>query len=255
MEKITRKTLLYKSRVEYSDYCINHVQGCAHGCKFPCYALNMSKTFGTVKTYEDWIQPKLVENALELLDKEIPKYKDKIKFVHLCFSTDPFMYNYPEVSEMSLKIIEKLNANGIKVHSLTKGIYPVELTDKRRFSLDNEYGITLISLDESFRQRFEPFTAPYGERVNGIKTLHNAGLKTWVSIEPYPTPNIIEQNLEEITNQISFVDKIVFGRLNYNKLVSQFKNNKQFYENCINFLANFCQERGKEFCVNKSQTI
>ena len=110
---INRSSLLYKSKVEYADFCINHVEGCAHGCRFPCYAFNMAKRFGKVKTYAEWCKPKLVKNALELLDKEIPKYKNEIKYVHLCFTTDPFMYKYPEVTDMTLNIIHKLNSNGI----------------------------------------------------------------------------------------------------------------------------------------------
>ena len=38
MQTIERKTLLYHSGVEYSDFCLNHVEGCSHGCKYPCYA-------------------------------------------------------------------------------------------------------------------------------------------------------------------------------------------------------------------------
>jgi DNA repair photolyase len=60
----------------------------------------MKKRCGIVKTYEEWCKPKIVSNSLELLDKEIPKYKDKIKYVHLCFSTDPFMYQQPEVCNL-----------------------------------------------------------------------------------------------------------------------------------------------------------
>ena len=78
MQKIQRKSLLYKSTVEYADYCINHAEGCSHGCKFPCYAMNMKKRCGIIRDYNDWIKPKIVSNALELLDKEIPKLKDKI---------------------------------------------------------------------------------------------------------------------------------------------------------------------------------
>ena len=37
-EYIERKTLLYKTGVEYGDYTINHLQGCSHGCRYPCYA-------------------------------------------------------------------------------------------------------------------------------------------------------------------------------------------------------------------------
>ena len=38
---IERKTMLYKTGVEYGDYTMNHIQGCAHGCKYPCYAFMM----------------------------------------------------------------------------------------------------------------------------------------------------------------------------------------------------------------------
>ena len=75
MKKIIRKTLLYKSGVEYADYAINHAEGCSHGCTYPCYAMMMKKRCGVIKTYKDWLTPKIVGNALELLDKEIPKYK------------------------------------------------------------------------------------------------------------------------------------------------------------------------------------
>src|SRR3989338_465335 len=92
MNSIKKKTLLYKSGVEYADFAINHALGCSHGCRFPCYAMMIAKRYGKVRNYNDWIKPKIVSNALELLDKEIPRYKNKIKFVHLSFMTDPFMY-------------------------------------------------------------------------------------------------------------------------------------------------------------------
>ena len=64
---IKRKTLIYKTGVEYGDYTLNHVQGCSHGCKYPCYAYMMAKRFGKVKNYEEWIQPQIVENTAENL--------------------------------------------------------------------------------------------------------------------------------------------------------------------------------------------
>src|SRR5215208_7312186 len=109
METIKRKTLLYKTGVSGMDYCLNPVQGCSHGCRYPCYAFSMAKRYGRSKSYDEWCKPKLVENALELLEKEIPKLRSKIRTVHLCFSTDPFMAGYPEISALSMKIIEKIN--------------------------------------------------------------------------------------------------------------------------------------------------
>lgn len=246
MKKIERKSLLYKTGVEYGDYTINHVQGCAHGCKFPCYAMMMAKRFGKVKTYDEWCEPKLAENALEILDKEIPKLKNKIESVHLCFSTDPFMYGYDEVSQMSIKIIQKLNVSGIKCTALTKGILPIELAT---LSPANEYGITLVSLDESFRKEMEPNTAPYPERIQALRALHDAGCKTWISIEPYPTPNFIEQDLNEILDAIGFCDKIIFGRLNYNKKVSEYKEYKTFFNQLAQQVIAYCESNGKQYHI------
>jgi len=184
MLKIKRKSLLYKSGVEYADYCLNHVEGCSHGCRFPCYAMNMKKRCGVIKDYNDWIKPKIVENALELLDKEIPKLKHKIKVVHLCFTTDPFMYKQKEVSDLTLKIIDRLNKDNIRCTVLTKGIYPKELADVEKYGKNNEYAITLVSLNKDFKKDFEPFSAPYESRIKALKYLHDHGLRTWVSMEP-----------------------------------------------------------------------
>ena len=249
MKTILRKTLLYKSGVEYGDFCINHVEGCAHGCRFPCYAMMMKKRCGIIKSYKDWIKPKIVANALELLDKEIPRYKHKIKFVHLCFSTDPFMYKYPEVSDLTLKIIERLNKDNIRCVVLTKGIYPKELIDTKKYGENNEYGITIVSLNNNFKKRFEPYSAPYKDRIKSLKYLHKKGLKTWISMEPYPTPNLVKQDLIKILNEISFVDKIIFGKLNYNVKSTQFYNNRNFYQECAETVISFCKSKGIKYHI------
>lgn len=248
---IERKTMLYKTGVEYGDYTMNHIQGCAHGCKYPCYAFMMKKRFGQIKSYGEWIEPYLVSNTLELLDAEIPRLKDKIASVHLCFSTDPFMYQYPEIEKMSIAAIKKLNAAGIKCTVLTKGILPFELSS---FSRDNEYGITLITLSEDFRERIEPGSAPLDQRLAALKALHDAGCRTWVSIEPYPTPNILEQKLDELLDAVSFVDRIVFGRMNYSTEVTAYKQHKQFFNECAVAVEQFCSDHDIS-CHIKEGTI
>jgi DNA repair photolyase len=251
---ITRKTLLYKSEVEYADFCLNHVEGCSHGCRYPCYAMMMKKRCGIIKSYEEWCKPKIVSNALELLDREIPKYKNKIKYVHLCFSTDPFMYKQDEVIQLSLKIIAKLNNNGVRCNVLTKGVYPDELVSRNGNSKLNEYGITLVSLSEEFRKNYEPHAAPFKERINSLKKLRQKGFKTWVSIEPYPTPNILRQDLKEILETISFVDRIIFGKLNYNVKSSQFECADEFYRNNAKEIVNFCKKNKISYHIKHGTT-
>lgn len=248
MNTITRKSMLYKTEVEYGDYTMNHVQGCSHGCKYPCYAYLMAKRFGRVKGYEEWCEPLLVENTLELLDKEIPRLKSKIKTVQLCFTTDPFMYGFDDVCEMSVAAIEKLNGAGIPCVVLTKGILPERLA-----GLDgaNMYGITLISLDEGYRELVEPGAAPYGERVAALRRLHDAGCKTWVSMEPYPTPNLVEQELGEVLEAVGFVDRIVFGRANYNREVSSYPLVKEWYNDRVEEVLAFCACHGIDVHIKK----
>ncbi len=243
---IERKSMLYKTDVEYGDYTMNHVQGCAHGCNYPCYAFLMAKRFGKVKNYDDWLKPYLVSNTLELLDKEIPKLKNKIKMVQLCFTTDPFMYEYDEIKKMSLSSIIKLNDADIPCSILTKGILPKELAD---YSKDNIYGITLVSLSKEFHDNYEPFSANVKKRIKALQDLHEKGCRTWVSIEPYPTPNIVEQKIIEILNKICFVDRIVFGRANYNKTVSSYNNHKAFYNEQAQIVIDFCKKNKIDFHI------
>ncbi|MDR2772451.1 MAG: radical SAM protein [Elusimicrobiota bacterium] len=248
---IERKTMLYKTGVEYGDYTMNHVLGCAHGCKYPCYAFLMARRFGKVQSYKCWIEPYLVRNTLEILDWEIPRLKSKIESVHLCFTTDPFMYEYDEIEQMSLAAIRKLNEAGIKCTVLTKGLLPEALAD---LSDENEYGITLISLDEGFRNRIEPGAASYQKRLATLRNLHDRGCKTWVSIEPYPTPNLIEQDLGEILYALKFTDKIIFGRTNYNKDVGSYVRHKEFFHEQALKVINFCTENGMQ-CHIKDGTM
>ena len=100
----------------------------------------------------------------------------------------------------------------------------------------------------------EPYAAPYVERIAALRILHDRGCKTWVSIEPYPTPNLIEQSLEELLTSISFVDKIIFGRTNYSKEVSSYKEHKAFYNEAAQQVINFCNDRGIAYHI-KDGTI
>jgi len=249
-DKMVRKSMLYKTGVEYGDYTVNYVQGCSHGCKYPCYAFSMARRFGKVKTYDEWINPVIVSNTIQLLEKELPKLYKEIENVQLCFTTDPFMFGYDDIKELSISVINKINEYDIPCHILTKGILPMELLETSKINL---YGITLVSLNEDFRNKFEPGSSTYEDRINSLRMLHDNGFKTWVSIEPYPTPNIIDQELLELLESINFVDKIIFGRLHYNKLVSEYKDYKKFYNDCSNTVEEYCKKHNIE-CYIKLKT-
>lgn len=239
---VRRKGLLYRSRLGF--HCVNHVQGCAHGCLYPCHAFLLARRYGRVTSYEEWCAPKLVENALDLLADELArKSTAQIPAIHLCLTTDPFMAGHPEVVKLSLQVIELINAHRIPCSVLTKGVLPLALADRRRFSRDNTLGISLISLDEGLRARWEPHTAPYRRRIDALRALHDAGCRTRVHMEPYPTPDVIEQELVPILEAVSFVDDLFFGRWNYNAAVSSFAARDAFYRAQAVIMRRFARQR------------
>jgi DNA repair photolyase len=90
------------------------------------------------------------------------------------------MHGYQEISDLSVRLITMLNDADIRCTALTKGMLPIELTS---LSKKNEFGITLVSLNEYFRKKYEPGSAPYKDRINSLYNLHKR-VSRRASIEP-----------------------------------------------------------------------
>lgn len=100
----------------------------------------------------------------------------------------------------------------------------------------------MVSLNKSYCERMELGAAPYAYRLGALRTPHDAGCKTWVSIEPYPTPNLMDQYITEILDAISFRDRIIIGRTNYRKEISEYIDNEKFYNEQAKAVILFCMK-------------
>ncbi len=261
---MNRKSLLYESKVEYGGWTINHAQGCSHGCRYPCYAMMLARRTGRAKSYEDWCTPRLVDNALALLDAEIPRLRSRVESVHLSFTTDPFMYDanahapFGPMVELTTAMIRRLNDEGIRVTTLTKGVYPDDFIEQVSSLHDqNQYGISAVSLSEDFRERWEPGAAPIASRIESAEKLAGIGAATWVSIEPYPAPNVdpSSRDIRPLLDSLEFVQKAVFGRWNYSSLISSFPDVHQHYERAAVAIAAWSKERGKVLHIKKGTPL
>lgn len=100
----------------------------------------------------------------------------------------------------------------------------------------------------------EPYSAGYTGRLAALRVLRDKGCKTWVSVEPYSTPNLVNQQLADLLMAIVFADRIIFGRTNYSKEVTAYPGQKEFYNQCAAEVVEFCQARNKAFHI-KDGTI
>ena len=73
-------------------------------------------------------------------------------------------------------------------------------------------------------------------------------------MEPYPTPNLIDQDINELLEAVSFTDKIIFGRTNYCKEVSQgYPQHKHFYNEKAKQVIEFCEKIKLIIILKKKQ--
>ena len=256
-----KRRLLYKSKVEYTTdpgvYACNHVVGCPHGCVY-CYAAKMSSRFNHT-TAEQWHRPHLVENWRELLERDLAiKRKEPIRRVFMCFMSDPFPYGTRndgtrEIRETSVEIIRTLNAHDIPVTTLSKGLYPrLDLYDLHP---ENEYGITITTLNDAKAKALEPWAAPPRLRLTNLIHLACHDCRTWLSIEPFglvhPNPSRAEDShagLEQILWLSNFVDRIVFGRANYCR--DAYKGDA-WYASCAEMVEEVCKVHEIDCIIKK----
>jgi hypothetical protein len=70
-------------------------------------------------------------------------------------------------------------------------------------------------------------------------------------MEPYPTPNLIKQDLKKILEAVSFVKKIIFGRLNYSVKSSEFKYTREFYNSLAQAVIKFCKKNNIAYHIKE----
>ena len=200
---IRRKTLIRRSRVEWTDYNCNIYSGCAHNCKY-CYARLMTKRFEP----SDWQEVKMVENAVELVRRDIRTFSPgRIMF---CSMTDPYQPIEAETG-LARKVLEVLLNSPFHVLILTKSHLVTRDYDLIRGHGNVEVGFTITSLEDiPFWESYAPGNK---KRIEALKKAHSLGIKTFVSIEPWiPDVTHPQAIIEKLRD---FVDRFIIGSMQY----------------------------------------
>jgi DNA repair photolyase len=203
-------SLIYEPRGrarEYAALACNIYRGCDHRCVY-CYA--PSATFTERQKFSNPI-PR--QDFLARLHKELANHPGHSQRVLLCFTCDP--YQHIDVSHKLTRLtIQQLHKGGYTIQVLTKGGSRA-LRDLDLFKPADAFATTLTCLDDIESLKWEPNAALPQNRIETIRAFHNAGISTWVSLEPVLNP---KTSLEIIRQTYSFVNLFKIGKLNYHPM-------------------------------------
>ena len=167
---------------EYSYWAVNFYNGCSNGCTY-CYLKKgvLSRVMGGDKpTLKKCFKDEA--DALVVFEKELKANLPELQKhgLFFSFSTDPML---PETIELTKQAIARCLFNGVPVKTLTK-VAKIDtwFIDNIFIHAHNKYiafGFTLTGHDE-----LEPGASTNAERIEAMKRLHEAGFKTFASIEP-----------------------------------------------------------------------
>ena len=191
---------------EYSGLAANPYRGCGHKCAY-CYVPNVLRM--SREEFDSGANER--PDFLRHLISDAKKYqamniKDQVM---LSFTTDPFHLGD---TSLTRKTLEALQQYGLGICTLTKGGKRA-LRDFDLFRPDRDsFASTLTSLDDAFSLKWERGATLPRERMDTLKHFHEAGIFTWVSLEPVLDT---EATKEIIRQTHGYVDLYKVGRVNY----------------------------------------
>ncbi len=176
------------------------------------------------------------------LETEARKYRNAgiTGKVLLSFTCDP--YQHLDVQEkVTRSAIQILHRHGLNVEVLTKGGSRA-LRDLDLFTPQDAFATTLTLLDVRESQKWEPSAAHPGDRIETIKRFHEAGIPTWVSLEPVLNPYVA---LDIVRLTYPYVDLYKLGTINHHPLAKTI-DWQRFAHNAIALLKSLGYQRNTD---------
>jgi DNA repair photolyase len=194
---------------EYSPLAANPYRGCGHKCAY-CYVPNVLRM--DRKEFDAGAVPRA--DFIRHLTRDATKYQalGSREQVMLSFTTDPY---HPGDNALTRQTLEVLIEHGLGICTLTKGGGRAR-RDLDLFRPDRDaFASTLTSIDDEFSRKWERGAAMPADRIDTLRHFHDAGIFTWVSLEPVLDT---AATLEIIRQTHGFVDLFKVGRVNYSGL-------------------------------------
>lgn len=181
---------------DIAPYYVNPYTWCSGQCVY-CWAEHWRKPY---RADEKWIK----KDVHILLDNDLKQHNLTGSLWIGCFA-DAYQLIEKEL-ELTRKCIKTAHDHGVKVTILTKFRLTI-----RDFDLEPDtVGISLISLDDKWRRKYEPNSDSAVERLKVIIEANNIGLKTFINIEPL----LRLEDFQILYPIVKWVPRILVGKLN-----------------------------------------
>ena len=257
-KEIEAKSLLTRSRLPASDYCINPYVGCSHACVY-CYSRFMRRFSGhSGEKWGTFVDVKI--NAREILEKNMAR--NPKKGVALVGSVTDAYQPLERKYKVTSGILEVLLKYKFPFSVLTKSDLVLRDIDLLKQCDDCSIGLTITTLDENVRSHFEPYSSSPAQRVEALKTLHENGIRTYVFIGPIlPYLTDIRSIVAAVHNYVdevwaetlnircgNWMDIETVLKSNYPKLVPNFREtvlNREYWDRMGEELREATREFGK----------
>lgn len=229
---------------EYSELACNLYMGCTHGCRY-CFAPACMRTTGDKWHSEAVPREKVIEN----LKKDAVNLSGDKRRILFSFLSDPYqpLERKERLTRRALWIVHKY---GLKSQILTKGCAELIEEDMALMKkADTHLGITLSFLDDHMRQEWEPNASSVNDRLDVLKKAHEAGIFTWVSLEPVIDPG---QALAVIKTAHKYVRFWKVGKLNHMK---EYENKVNWVEFLLNVESIFEKYNAQYYIKNDLRTF
>jgi DNA repair photolyase len=187
-----------------TEYTANFYRGCAHGCVY-CYAPSLVHD---ERRWGDYVDVKV--NAPAVLDRELRDLQKDIIFISS--ASDPY-----QPAEAKYKITR----NALKV--IRKHDFPILLLTRSPLVLRDLDILTALpwvrvgfSISTASDHFYEPGVPSLEMRLEALRKLNAAGIKTWVSLAPI-IPSVITENLDWLFSELkrANISGISFGLLRF----------------------------------------
>lgn len=211
--------LLTKSKLPDADYVINPYVGCTHKCIY-CYAEFMGRFSACKDKWGDYI---IVKNPKKI----ITNTNFHNKTILISSVTDPYN-SINKKYKTTRRVLETLKDSDANIEILTKSKNILDDIDIIKKMKNIKVGISLNTIDDSFRKKIEPNASTVEERINVLKMLNKNNIRNYLFISPiFPEITKCEEIIEKTKG---YLDEVCFENLNlrgnYKKVVLEFINDQ-----------------------------